>query len=49
MAHLKPKNCCASLLYIGSSYFELDDFNGDGFKDILYTCGDNADYTGRHS
>lgn len=30
----------------GSSYFELDDFNGDGFKDILYTCGDNADYTG---
>jgi len=31
----------------GSSYFELDDFNGDGYKDILYTCGDNADYTGR--
>jgi len=31
----------------GSSYFELDDFNGDGFKDILYTCGDNADYTGK--
>jgi len=30
----------------GSSYFELDDFNGDGFKDILYTCGDNADLTG---
>ena len=30
----------------GSSYFELDDFNGDGYKDILYTCGDNADYTG---
>jgi len=29
----------------GSSYFELDDFNNDGFKDILYTCGDNADYT----
>ena len=29
----------------GSSYFELDDFNGDGFKDILYTCGDNGDYT----
>src|SRR6185295_6044313 len=29
----------------GSSYFELDDFNKDGFKDILYTCGDNADYT----
>ncbi|MEO6719439.1 MAG: VCBS repeat-containing protein [Ferruginibacter sp.] len=29
----------------GSSYFELIDFNNDGFKDILYTCGDNADYT----
>jgi hypothetical protein len=29
----------------GSSYFELDDFNNDGFNDILYTCGDNADYT----
>lgn len=30
----------------GSSYFELNDFNHDGFKDILYTCGDNADYSG---
>jgi len=30
----------------GSSYFELDDFNNDGFRDILYTCGDNGDYTG---
>ncbi|TKK66915.1 VCBS repeat-containing protein [Ilyomonas limi] len=29
----------------GSSYFELDDFNRDGFKDIVYTCGDNADYS----
>lgn len=29
----------------GSSSFELDDFNGDGFKDIVYTCGDNADYS----
>jgi hypothetical protein len=29
----------------GSSSFELDDFNGDGFPDILYTCGDNADYS----
>jgi len=29
----------------GSSYFELDDFNNDGYKDILYTCGDNADYS----
>lgn len=30
----------------GSTYFELADFNGDGHPDILYTCGDNADYTG---
>lgn len=29
----------------GSSYFELDDFNKDGYPDILYTCGDNADFT----
>ncbi|MEP7253613.1 MAG: VCBS repeat-containing protein, partial [Ginsengibacter sp.] len=29
----------------GSSYFELDDFNDDGYPDILYTCGDNADYS----
>lgn len=29
----------------GSSYFELDDFNNDGFPDILYTNGDNADYS----
>ncbi len=29
----------------GSSYFEFDDFNKDGYPDILYTCGDNADYS----
>jgi hypothetical protein len=29
----------------GSTYFELDDFNHDGYPDILYTCGDNADYS----
>jgi FG-GAP-like repeat len=29
----------------GSSYFELADFNKDGFQDILYTNGDNADYS----
>src|SRR5260221_9249286 len=29
----------------GSTYFELDDFNRDGHPDILYTCGDNADYS----
>ncbi len=28
----------------GSSYFELFDFNEDGFDDIIYTAGDNADY-----
>ena len=29
----------------GSSYFELSDMNNDGFPDIVYTCGDNADYS----
>lgn len=29
----------------GSSSFELADFNGDGHLDILYTSGDNADYS----
>ena len=29
----------------GSSGFELADFNKDGFADIVYTCGDNADYS----
>ena len=29
----------------GSSSFELDDFNGDGYPDIVYTCGDNADFS----
>lgn len=29
----------------GSSYFEFADFNNDGSPDILYTCGDNADYS----
>ncbi len=29
----------------GSTYFELADFNKDGHPDILYTCGDNADYS----
>lgn len=31
--------------YNGSSYFELADFNKDGYPDIVYTCGDNADFS----
>ncbi|QES88113.1 FG-GAP repeat domain-containing protein [Rhizosphaericola mali] len=29
----------------GSTNFELIDVNGDGKKDIIYTCGDNNDYS----
>lgn len=29
----------------GSTSFQLIDFNNDGKKDILYTAGDNADYS----
>jgi len=29
----------------GSSYFEFADFNKDGYPDIIYTCGDNADFS----
>jgi hypothetical protein len=29
----------------GSSYFEFADFNNDGYPDIVYTCGDNADFS----
>lgn len=29
----------------GSTYFEFADFNKDGLQDIVYTCGDNADYS----
>ncbi|MBX2842305.1 MAG: VCBS repeat-containing protein, partial [Flammeovirgaceae bacterium] len=28
----------------GSSYFELIDYDNDGDQDMLYACGDNADY-----
>jgi FG-GAP-like repeat len=29
----------------GSTFFELVDFNKDGYQDVIYTCGDNADYS----
>ena len=29
----------------GSQYMEMADFNKDGFDDIIYVCGDNADKT----
>ncbi len=29
----------------GSCFFELVDLNNDGYQDILYTSGDNADYS----
>jgi len=29
----------------GSSGFDLADMNGDGYPDIVYTAGDNADYS----
>jgi hypothetical protein len=29
----------------GSSWFEIVDVNADGLNDIVYTCGDNADYS----
>ena len=29
----------------GSTHFELVDVNKDGHKDIIYTCGDNADFS----
>ena len=29
----------------GSSSFQLADMNKDGILDIIYTCGDNADYS----
>lgn len=28
----------------GSTFFQLYDFNNDGFDDIIYTAGDNADF-----
>lgn len=38
--------CLLSFLPLyGSQYFEMLDLNGDGFEDIIYVCGDNADLT----
>lgn len=31
----------------GSCYFEMVDLNKDGYKDILYVSGDNADYSNK--
>lgn len=31
----------------GSTFFELIDFDNDGYKDLLYTCGDNYDYSSK--
>src|SRR4029077_15370304 len=41
----EEKNILSFPAVYGSTYFELDDFNGDGLPDILYTCGDNADFS----
>jgi hypothetical protein len=29
----------------GSSYFDMEDINNDGYDDIIYSNGDNADYS----
>lgn len=39
------KNLLRFLPLYGSSSFQLVDFNHDGKADILYTCGDNSDYS----
>jgi hypothetical protein len=36
-----PRGISSSVWF---NYFELADFNGDGFLDILATNGDNGDY-----
>jgi FG-GAP-like repeat len=43
--HFKEESLLRFPPAYGSSYFELADFNHDGYPDILYTCGDNADYS----
>lgn len=43
--HFEQKMLLRFPAIYGSSYFEIADFNHDGFFDILYTNGDNADYS----
>jgi hypothetical protein len=39
------KNLIRFLPVFGSNSFQIADFNHDGKPDILYTCGDNSDYS----
>ncbi|RYE17852.1 MAG: VCBS repeat-containing protein, partial [Sphingobacteriaceae bacterium] len=39
------KNVMKFLPVFGSNSFQIADFNHDGKPDILYTCGDNSDYS----
>ena len=41
----KEKRLLSFLPLNGSQHMELVDFNNDGFDDIIYVCGDNADKT----
>lgn len=41
----REKQLLSFLPLNGSQYIELADFNKDGFDDIVYVCGDNADKT----
>lgn len=41
----KEKRLLSFLPLNGSQHIELADFNKDGFEDIVYVCGDNADKT----
>lgn len=43
--NFKEKRLLSFLPLNGSQYMELADFNKDGFDDIMYVCGDNADKT----
>lgn len=41
----EEKKLLGYLPVYGSSSFDIVDLNSDGKKDIVYTCGDNADYS----